>query len=209
MRKGRIDSVYQAFSSSNIGGRAALKHSSPAVTAIPKDDGMCYDWLIFTPLSSRQAASIMKIVIGSDHGGFDLKVEIIAHLTELGHTAIDFGTHGTAPVDYPDFAFLVAAAVARGEFPLGIIVDGAGIGSSIVANKVPGIRASLCNDLFAARNAREHNHANILTLGSRVIGSGLAKEIVKTWLSTTPDPRHARRIEKIQELETQLYRLNS
>lgn len=151
----------------------------------------------------------MNIVIGSDHGGFDLKTDLIAFLAELGHTPIDFGTHSADPVDYPDYAFLVAAAVAKGECGLGIIVDGAGIGSSIVANKVPGIRASLCNDLFAARNAREHNHANVLTLGSRVIGSGLAKEIVKTWLSTTPDPRHARRIAKIQDLESQLYRLNS
>lgn len=151
----------------------------------------------------------MQIVIGSDHGGFPLKAELKGYLSELGHTAVDFGTHSADPVDYPDFAFLVAAAVASGEYPLGIIVDGAGIGSSIVANKVPGVRASLCNDLFAARNAREHNHANVLTLGSRVIGSGLAKEIVKTWLNTSPDPRHNARIGKIRQLETQLFRLDS
>lgn len=149
----------------------------------------------------------MKIVIASDHGGYALKQELLAYVAELGHQGVDFGTHSADPVDYPDFAFLVAAAVANGEFPVGIVLDGAGIGSSIVANKVPGVRASLCNDLFAARNAREHNHANVLTLGARVIGSGLAKEIVKTWLATTPDPRHERRIAKIQDLETQLYRL--
>lgn len=151
----------------------------------------------------------MQIVIGSDHGGYDLKQALIGYLAELGHAPVDFGTHGCEPVDYPDFAFLVAAAVANGEFPVGIIVDGAGIGSSIVANKLPGVRASLCNDLFAARNAREHNHANVLTLGSRVVGSGLAKEIVKTWLATEPCPRHERRIAKIQALEAELYRLKS
>ena len=161
------------------------------------------------PLFARHPTRCMKIVIGSDHGGYELKTQLAAYLTELGHTPVDFGTHSVDPVDYPDFAFLVAAAVAKGEFSVGIIIDGAGIGSAIVANKVPGVRASLCNDLFAARNAREHNHANVLTLGSRIVGSGLAKEIVKTWIGTAPDPRHARRIQKIQDLETQLYRLNS
>lgn len=150
----------------------------------------------------------MKIVLGSDHGGYELKQQLLAYLSELGHAPLDVGTHSTESVDYPDFAFLVAATVAKGEAALGIMVDGAGIGSSIVANKVPGIRASLCNDLFAAKNAREHNHANVLTLGARVIGIGLAKEIVKTWLETQPCPRHARRISKIQDLEAQLYRLN-
>ena len=150
----------------------------------------------------------MKLVIGSDHGGYELKQSLIRYLGELGHAPVDFGTHSADPVDYPDFAFLVAAAVANGEFPVGIIVDGAGIGSSIVANKLPGVRASLFNDLFAARNAREHNHANVLTLGSRIIGEGLAKEIVKTWLATEPCPRHERRINKIRDLETQLYRLS-
>lgn len=149
----------------------------------------------------------MKIVIASDHGGYPLKQELIGYLRELGHEAVDFGTHSTEAVDYPDFAFLVAAAVANGEFPLGIVLDGVGIGSSMVANKVPGVRASVCNDLFAARSAREHNHANVLTMGARLVGAGLAREIVKVWLSTTPDPRHAKRLGKITELESQLYRL--
>ncbi len=123
--------------------------------------------------------NIVKIVIASDHGGFALKQSLVALMQEQGHDVMDFGTHSEAPVDYPDFAFLVGATVAAGEAERGIVVDGAGIGSSIVANKVPGIRAALCNDLFAARNAREHNDANVLTLGGRVVGIGLAQEIVK------------------------------
>lgn len=149
----------------------------------------------------------MRIVIASDHGGYALKEELKPFLSEMGYEPVDLGTHSSDPVDYPDFAFLVAAAVASGDCAYGVMIDGAGIGSSMVANKVPGIRASLCNDLFAARNAREHNHANVLTMGSRVIGSGLAKEILKTWLSTEACPRHERRIAKISELERQLFRL--
>jgi len=147
----------------------------------------------------------LKIVIASDHGGFALKAQLAALLTELGHETVDFGTHSEAPVDYPDFAFLVAAAVAAGEAERGIIVDGAGIGSSIVANKVPGVRAALCNDLFAARNAREHNDANVLTLGGRIIGIGLATEIVKVFLTQPFAQRHQPRIDKITEFERDLY----
>jgi len=149
----------------------------------------------------------MKIAIGSDHGGFELKEILKEYIKELGHDPVDFGTHSVEAVDYPDFAFLVSGAVASGELPFGIIIDGAGIGSSIVANKLPGIRAALCNDLYAARNSREHNNANILTLGSRVIGTGLAKEIVKVWFSTKFDERHQPRINKILRLEKEIYRL--
>ena len=147
----------------------------------------------------------MKIAIGSDHGGFELKELLKEYLKELNHEAVDFGTHSLDSVDYPDFAFLVAGSVASGDFPLGIIIDGAGIGSAIVANKLPGIRAATCNDLYAARNSREHNNANVLSLGSRVIGTGLAKEIVKTWLSTKYDERHNSRINKILRLEKEIY----
>lgn len=147
----------------------------------------------------------MRIVIASDHGGFALKEVLKPLLVELGHDPVDLGTHSAAPVDYPDFAFLAAAAVAQKEADLGIVIDGAGIGSSIVANKLPGVRAACCNDLFTARNSRAHNDANVLTLGSRVIGEGLAAEIVKVWLSTSFEARHAPRIEKIVKLEGQLY----
>lgn len=148
----------------------------------------------------------MRIAIGSDHGGYTLKESLKAYLKEQLHCeAVDFGTHSTDAVDYPDFAFLVAAAVAEGQFPYGIIIDGAGIGSAMVANKLPGIRAANCNDLFAARNSRAHNQANILTLGARIIGEGLAQEIVRIWLETTFEERHQKRIDKIIHLEQQIY----
>lgn len=151
----------------------------------------------------------MKLVIGSDHGGYSLKESLKAFLKELGHETLDFGTHSEAAVDYPDFAFLVAAAVASGEAERGIIVDGAGIGSSIVANKVPGVRAALANDLYAARNCRAHNDANVLTLGGRVIGVGLAQEIVRIFLDTAFETRHQRRIDKITEFERDILKAAS
>lgn len=149
----------------------------------------------------------MKLAIGSDHGGFALKEPLVAFLRQMGHEVVDFGTHsGLEPVDYPDFAFLVAAGVAEGRFPMGIVLDGAGIGSAMVCNKLPGVRAALCHDLYAARNAREHNNANVLTLGSRVIGVGLAQEIVKIFLSTEFAVRHQTRIDKITRIERELLR---
>lgn len=148
----------------------------------------------------------MRIAIGSDHGGFALKEILKEYIkANLHFDVVDFGTHSEDAVDYPDFAFLVAAAVAEGQFPYGIIIDGAGIGSAIVANKMPGIRAANCNDLFAARNSRAHNQANILTLGSQIIGKGLAQEIVRTWFETTFEERHQKRIDKILNLEKQIY----
>ncbi|HHY32280.1 MAG TPA: ribose 5-phosphate isomerase B [Firmicutes bacterium] len=145
---------------------------------------------------------MMRIVIGSDHGGFDLKEDIKAYLAELGHECVDYGTHSKEPVDYPDFAFLVAEAVARGLFERGIIVDGAGVGSAMAANKVPGVRCAPCQDIYTARNSREHNDANVLALGDRVIGKGVAREIVKVWLATEfAGGRHLRRVEKIMEIE--------
>lgn len=142
------------------------------------------------------------IYIGSDHGGFSHKEELKKYLTEKGLVLNDLGTYSTAAVDYPDIAFLVAWSVAKNPHSLGIIIDGAGIGSSIAANKIPGIRAACCNDLYTAKNSREHNHANILTLGSMVIGTGYMKQIVDTWLATEPAPgRHANRVNKIKQFE--------
>lgn len=144
----------------------------------------------------------MKIVIGSDHGGYDLKEDIKAYLEELGHEFTDYGTHSKEAVDYPDFAFLVAQAVARGLFDRGIIIDGAGVGSCIAANKVPGARCAVCHDTFTSRNSREHNNSNVLALGDRVIGKGVAREIVKVWLETEfAGGRHLRRVNKIIEIE--------
>lgn len=144
----------------------------------------------------------MVIAIGSDHGGFQLKEEIKQLLTEQNVTFRDFGTHSAASVDYPDIAQTVAAAVVSGECSRGILICGTGIGISIAANKVKGIRAALCNDVFSAQMSREHNDANILALGERVIGAGLARMIVTTWLNTEfAGGRHARRVEKIGQLE--------
>lgn len=143
-----------------------------------------------------------KIILGSDHGGFELKEEIKKFLSEEGYDVLDFGTYSMEPVDYPDVALLVAEAVRDRADSFGIIIDGAGIGSAMVANKVNGIRAAACNDLFTARNSREHNDANVLTLGGRVIGSGLAKEIVKVWLEASFfGDRHIRRVNKIMQVE--------
>ena len=142
------------------------------------------------------------IAIGADHGGFALKEQIAQHLRERGFATQDCGTHGPEPVDYPDFAHAVARSVAEGACRYGIIVDGAGIGSCMVANKVPGVRAAQCHDVSSARNSREHNHANVLTLGGRFLGDMLAMEIVDTWLATPWGPgRHAARVEKITEIE--------
>lgn len=144
----------------------------------------------------------MKVAIGSDHGGFRLKEEIKAWLTELTVDTHDFGTYTPESVDYPDISRQVAEAVAKGEYDRGIIVCGTGIGVSIAANKINGIRAALCNDVFSAKMSREHNDANILTLGERVIGSGLARMIVEVWLKTEfAGGRHANRVEKIMALE--------
>ncbi len=143
-----------------------------------------------------------RIIIGADHGGFPLKEELKKHLLSKGFVLDDVGAYSEAPVDYPDIAYLVAYNVAQNPLSLGIIIDGAGIGSCMAANKIPGIRAECCNDLYSARNSREHNHANVLTMGSMVIGTGYMKQIVDLWLETQPGPgRHANRVAKIMRLE--------
>ncbi len=142
------------------------------------------------------------VAIGADHGGYALKEKLAFKLRESGVEVVDCGTDGPDPVDYPDFAHVVARAVVDGTARWGIVVDGAGIGSAMAANKVPGIRAALCYDLSSARNSREHNHANVLTLGAGLVGDGLAWQIVQEWLSVEWGPgRHARRVDKITALE--------
>ncbi|WP_028842391.1 ribose 5-phosphate isomerase B [Thermodesulfovibrio yellowstonii] len=144
----------------------------------------------------------MKIAIGSDHAGFELK-ELISQIVEdTGHEIIDMGTGSSCSVDYPDYAEAVAQAVSDGKAERGILICGTGIGMSIVANKFKNVRAALCNDLFTAKMSRLHNDANILCMGARVIGKGLAIEIVKTWLSTPFEAeRHLKRVEKINIIE--------
>ncbi|HSB38185.1 MAG TPA: ribose 5-phosphate isomerase B [Gaiellaceae bacterium] len=152
--------------------------------------------------SSTPSGTPADVAVGADHGGYRLKERIAAELRGRGLQVEDCGTDSTESVDYPDFAHAVARAVARGSSRLGIVVDGAGIGSCMVANKVPGIRAATCWDVSSARNSREHNHANVLVLGAGLLGESLALQIVDAWLSTPwGGDRHARRVEKITEIE--------
>ncbi len=144
----------------------------------------------------------MKIAIGSDHGGYVLKEFIKNHLQEKGFNIKDFGTDSTASTDYPDYARAVAEAVASGDFNKGILICGTGIGMSMAANKVPGIRCALVGDCFSAKATREHNDANIIALGERVTGQGLALEIVHMWLNAEFEGgRHQKRVDKISEIE--------
>lgn len=147
-------------------------------------------------------AGRVAIAIGADHGGWGLKNRIGVVLAEAGFAVHDCGTNGPEAVDYPDIAHAVARLVADGTCRWGVVLDGAGIGSAMAANKVPGVRAANCHDLSSARNSREHNHANVLTLGAGFLGEGLAIEIVRAWLGTDWAPgRHAARVEKISEIE--------
>ena len=144
----------------------------------------------------------MRIAIGSDHRGFALKEALKELLAELGHEWVDFGCQGEEPVDYPDIARPLAEAVAAGEYERGILICGSGVGMSIAANKVKGIRAALCHDTFAGRLTRRHNDANVLCLGGWCIGRGVAEDIVRLFLSEDFEGgRHARRLEKIRAME--------
>jgi RpiB/LacA/LacB family sugar-phosphate isomerase len=151
---------------------------------------------------SPSSSASGDVVVGADHGGYRLKERIVADLRDQGFDVTDCGTGSAESVDYPDFAHTVARLVAEGGCRWGIVVDGAGIGSCMVANKVPGIRAATCWDVSSARNSREHNHANVLVLGAGLIGENLALQIVHEWLSTPwGGDRHARRVDKITEIE--------
>jgi ribose 5-phosphate isomerase B len=164
------------------GGMLEVKSAAPPVSASP--------------------APANTVAIGCDHGGFSMKVNLAAYLKEKGYEVIDCGTHSTASVDYPDFALAVANQVKEGKAWRGIVIDGAGIGSCMAANKVPGVRAAMCYDHATAHNSREHNNANVLTLGAGLIGPSLAKQIVDTFLTTEfGGGRHARRVDKIMAIE--------
>ena len=144
----------------------------------------------------------MKLAIGSDHGGFRLKESIKTYLLAHDYEVTDFGTESEDSCDYPDFALPVAEAVAKGEYDRGILICGTGIGIGIVANKVKGVRAALCHDTFSAEACRNHNDANILTMGERIVGEGLALKIVETFLNSDFEGgRHQRRVDKIKALE--------
>ena len=147
----------------------------------------------------------MTIAIGSDHAGVELKKELLSLFNKLQIQFVDFGTDSPESVDYPDFGEKVSESVSSGKMERGLLICGTGIGMSIVANKFPGVRASLCNDLFTAKMSRMHNDANILVIGGRVVGKDLAKEIVRTWVSTRFEgDRHQRRLDKISRIEERL-----
>ena len=152
--------------------------------------------------TSYTAVPMARIAIGSDHAGFDLKSHLVDFLTAAGHTVDDQGTHSTEPVDYPPICARVGRTVVTGDADLGIVLGGSGQGEQLAANKVRGVRAALCNTLYTARLAREHNDANVLSLGGRVVGTGLAEEIVTTFIATDFEGgRHQRRVDQITALE--------
>jgi ribose 5-phosphate isomerase B len=147
------------------------------------------------------------VAVGADHGGYPMKEELKTFLAELGHRVHDFGTNSESAVDYPDFAHAVARAVADGTADVGIVIDGAGVGSAMTANKVPGVRAAACYSVEVARNSREHNGANVLTLGSKTISNSEMREIVRAWLATElTEDRHRKRVGKIDAIERQYQR---
>ena len=155
----------------------------------------------------RGSKTTRLIAVGADHGGFRMKEELKTLLTELGHQVHDFGTNSEEPVDYPDLAYAVARSVAEGTSDLGIVIDGAGVGSAMTANKVPGVRAAACYSVAVARNSREHNGANVLSLGSKTITSAEMREIVQAWLTTElTEERHRKRVGKIEAIERQYQR---
>lgn len=145
----------------------------------------------------------MKIVLGADHAGFNLKTDLMMFVRDLGHETLDAGTDSTAPVDYPDYSEAVGLAVRDGRAERGILICGSGVGASVAANKIPGIRAGLCHDTYSAHQGVEHDNMNVLVMGGRVIGEELARELVRAYLGArfTGEERHRRRLEKIRQME--------
>lgn len=147
----------------------------------------------------------MRIAIGADHGGYEMKERMKEYITSLGHTCVDVGTNSTERCDYPDYAFLVAQQVSTKACDYGIMIDAVGIGSSIMCNKVPGVRAAVCNEIYTARNSKQHNGSNVLCMGSLIIGDGVAKEVIKIWLSTDLEgDRNMQRVNRINEIERRI-----
>ncbi len=176
----------EGLEAGSAGVPSAIMPSADAASAVPV----------------QAAADPRTVAIGADHGGFGLKGVLARHLADKGYGVTDCGTNGPDAVDYPDFAHVVARLVASGACAAGIVIDGAGIGSAMAANKVPGVRAANAHDTSMARNAREHNYANVLTIGARMIGEGLALEIVDTFLATPwGAERHGRRVARITDIE--------
>ena len=176
---------------------------TPLAADIVKDLGI----EIVRRVPRRGSVQHQTVAIGADHGGYPMKEELKSFLAELGHRVHDFGTNSESAVDYPDFAHAVARAVADGTADAGIMIDGAGVGSAMTANKVPGVRAAACYSVEVARNSREHNGANVLTLGSKTISSAEMRDIVSAWLGTElTEDRHRKRVNKIDAVERQYSR---
>ena len=177
----------------NIVSKVLEATANPAVQSISQSNAA---------ESNCDTPSRKIVAIGSDHGGFEMKTILLQYVKELGHEVIDCGTHSKESVDYPDFALAVAEKLLQKQACRGIIIDGAGIGSCMAANKVPGIRAAMCYDYSSANNSREHNNANVLTLGAGLLGMNQVKTIVKTWLEVPyAGGRHQARIDKITAIE--------
>ncbi len=178
------------------------------ITLVPADDPTAALEPAARP--AARGAGKQVVAIGADHGGFALKEQLKEALGALGYDVADCGTHSADAVDYPDYAYVVARMVAGGEAWRGVVVDGAGIGSCMTANKVPGVRAAMCYDQATAVNSREHNNANVLTLGAGLIGPNLARQILETWLATAfAGGRHARRVAKIMAVERRFARVEA
>jgi ribose 5-phosphate isomerase B len=190
------------------GGEVSVP-SGALITALASDEAVRRSITIKFTAPSTESGSESSgstrgraVAIGADHGGYELKEQLKRHLADWSYTVIDLGTSSTEPVDYPDFAEAVANAVASGKTWRGVVIDSAGIGSAIAANKVPGARAALCYDRATARNSREHNDANVIAFGARLIPAEVAREILALWLDTPfAGGRHQRRIDKIKAIE--------
>ena len=183
---------------------AAEKHMTLVRSAAPPKSPAGTPAITGQPGASSSPVGGQKVLIaiGSDHGGFELKAQLAEHIRAQGFPVEDAGTTSTEPCDYPDFAYAVGRLVAAGKAGLGIMIDGAGTGSCMVVNKIPGIRGACCTNEFMARNAREHNNANVLTLGSRVVGLEVAKGIVDAFLRTAfAGGRHEGRVRKIMDVD--------
>ena len=188
----------KSLKAESSGGRSAAERPAPADAAPPRTAGSADK----KPGATASGDQALAVALGADHGGVSLKGAIADRLRELGLKVLDFGTVTRDPVDYPDFAVAVAQAVATGRATVGVMIDGAGIGSCMAANKVSGVRAAMCYDVTTAINAREHNNANVLTLGAGLIGTRLAITILETFLSTPfAGGRHAARVSKIDALD--------
>lgn len=194
MERDRIEKIVrEVISEAGAASRSAGKGAEPALSASPGAE------------KTERSPGELLVAIGADHGGYELKEVLKRYLTEeLGYRVKDVGTASSESCDYPDYAVRVAEAVAGGECFRGIMIDGAGIGSCMAANKVAGVLAGCCHDVATAVNSREHNNANVLTMGAGVVGRGLARQMVRIWLSTDfAGGRHERRVGKILDLEKQ------